>query len=89
MPHGYKCDRCGEFKNKGEARKTPRTMDGLPENVRVADPLKGSSGPSPDVSEFSLCRECRVALVRWVENTEPDDESTSHSPPSPDNDSGA
>jgi len=67
MPHGYTCDRCGEFVDQSDpfAQETMSGLNGGVEEVHVADPdTDGSDGES--VNRYTLCDDCRAALVNWV-----------------------
>ena len=68
MPHGYTCDRCGEFVEQDKFEKEVFGERAMPmENVGVVT----DTSSDYDRHDYTLCPQCRRALVAWVEQEVP------------------
>lgn len=64
MPHGYTCDRCETFVEQG--RFGSEMYDGQAiERVSVCPPVDDEKEFAQN--DYTLCDDCRAALVNWVE----------------------
>jgi hypothetical protein len=68
MPHGYTCDRCETFVEQGDFGS--ELYDGQAiERVSVRPPI--DDGEDFEQNDYTLCDDCRKALVKWVDKGTP------------------
>lgn len=67
MPHGYECDRCGEFVKQNGMVEAHPDLGGSLEEVRIDDPNQDSDS-GRDINEYTLCEPCRGTLIAVIES---------------------